>query len=89
MKWVAVGLGLMIVATSSGCWRPYYGYQYGQPAYSQAPAFQQPQVVPSQPQVIQSQPAMVQQPVYQQQPMAQGCPPVYCQPQPQACVPCY
>jgi len=64
MKWAAILLSLFVVAGSSGCWRPYYGYNYAQPAYTQpAPIVQQPAPVYAQP-----------APVYQQQPCCQPNP---------------
>lgn len=89
MNRAALLIGLTAITTASGCWRPYYGHTYAPPAYSQAPAYQQPapvvQAAPvyQQPAPVYQQPAPVYQaaPVYQQQ-----CQPVVCPP---VCQPCY
>jgi hypothetical protein len=94
MKWAPVILVLLVVGTTSGCWRPLHGQRYAQPVYSQAPVFQAPPSAYSQPAPIVTQPAPVVQQapatIVQQAPvMQQGCQPVYCQPCPQVCTPCY
>lgn len=96
MKWFALSLGLLLILGTSGCWRPYYGRRFGQPAYAQPnvapPALAQPTysqpvvqqgapVATAQPQVIQAAPA-----VQTYQPYQQPCVP--CTPNP-CCVPCY
>ena len=84
MKWLAASLGILVVITGSGCWRPYYGRNYAPPAVAQPafgqPTYQQP-VVQGQPQIIASPQVMQAAPMMQQQ-----CQP--CQPNP-CCVPCY
>jgi hypothetical protein len=83
MKRAALLIGVTMILTATGCWRPYYGHTYAPPAYSQAPAYQQPPVVQAAP--VYQQPAPVYQqaaPVYQQQ----QCQPVVCPP---VCQPCY
>ncbi len=97
MKRAAVCLGLLAVACSTGCWRPYYRHRYAQPAYPQPAAYSQPAPPYVQPPLVQSQPAPIvqQQPVLQQAPLVQGYQPAYCQPCqpcqpcPTYCTPCY
>jgi hypothetical protein len=75
MKWAAVFMGLLTMVAGSGCWRPYYGQMYAQPAYPSAPVYQQP--VAAAPMVQQAAPVQ-----YVQQP----CQPVVCPPNP-CCTP--
>jgi hypothetical protein len=83
MKWAAISFGLFVATAASGCWRPYYGYNYAQPAYPQAATYQQPAQVYAQPAPVYQQPQVYQQPVYQQpQIIQQPC----CQPNP-CCTP--
>lgn len=74
MKQAAVFLGLLATVAGSGCWRPYYGQMYAQPALPQAPVYQAPVVQQASP--VYQQPQMIQQP----------CQPVICQPNP-CCTP--
>ncbi|MEX0677002.1 MAG: hypothetical protein WD063_08000 [Pirellulales bacterium] len=96
MKWLAISLGLLAVLATSGCWRPYYGGRFGQPAYAQ-PAYAQPgyaqpgyaQPTYSQPVVQQGVAVEAQPQVIQAAPAGQPCQPcVPCPPNP-CCVPCY
>jgi len=78
MKWLAVPFGLLVLVNASGCWRPYYGRNYAQPAVAQpafAPTYQQP--------VVQTQPQVIAQPQVMAAPQCQPCQPNPC------CVPCY
>lgn len=86
MKWATISLGLLVAATASGCWRPYYGQTYATPAYPQAPAYQQAPAFAQQAPVYSQAPVMQPTPVYSQAPvMQQGCAPVVCQPQQCSC----
>ena len=83
MKRSALSLALFAALASTGCWRPYYGPTYAQPAYPQAPAYQPTPIVQAAP-VMQPAP-VYQQPVYQQPVVQAGA----CVPCPQTCTPCY
>jgi hypothetical protein len=95
MKWSHLSLAVIAALASTGCWRPYYGHTYAQPAYPQAPPYQAAPVVQQAP-VMQPAPIVQQAPVYQQpvyqQPVYQQSPVVQagaCVPCPQTCTPCY
>jgi len=81
MKWAVVLLGMLAAAGASGCWRPYYGQAYAQPAYPTTPVYQSP--VASQP-VVQSAPVVQAAPAVQY--VQQPCQPVVCPPNP-CCTP--
>jgi hypothetical protein len=69
MKRAAIGFALCVTAAVSGCWRPYYGQTYAQPAYPQTPVYTQPAPVYSQPApVFQPPPQVVGQPCCQPNP---------------------
>jgi hypothetical protein len=72
MKRPAIFFALCVTAAACGCWRPYYGQTYAQPAYPAAPVYSQPAPVYSQPAPVYQAPQVIQQP--------------YCQPNP-CCTP--